>query len=262
MSTFFHDLRLQGKPHPFQIDLLVLSSYFFLILEVKNIAGELYFDDKFQQLIRQLNDQNEAFDDPILQVNLQRKQLQAWLFEKKLAFVPIETLVISTNPKSILRADNKLLSDIVLRKKSLPLKLDELTTKYRKEMIPKKELKKLANSLLKAHKPYIPNVLEAYDIQPDELLTGVQCPKCAVLPMERKWGMWVCSSCSFTSRDAYLRALRVYALLIKPTITNCEFRRFLQLESEYLASRLLSSLNLPYTGTTRNRVYSLNLQDL
>lgn len=87
----FHDLRLQGKPHPFQIDLLVLSPYFFLILEVKNIAGELFFDDSFKQIIRTINNQNEAFDDPVMQVNLQRKQLQVWLSAKKINPIPIET---------------------------------------------------------------------------------------------------------------------------------------------------------------------------
>ncbi len=80
----FHDLRLQGKYRPFQIDFLLLSTSFFLILEVKNIAGELRFDDTFNQLIRTLNEQNEGFDDPIVQVNLQRKKLQAWLSAKKL----------------------------------------------------------------------------------------------------------------------------------------------------------------------------------
>ena len=115
----FHDLRLQGKPYPFQIDLLVLSSFFFLILEVKNMAGELYFDDSFKQIIRTLNDQNEAFDDPVLQVNLQRKQLLAWLSAKKLPPIPIETLVVSANSKAVLRAENKRLSNMVVRKNNL-----------------------------------------------------------------------------------------------------------------------------------------------
>ncbi len=218
----FHDIRLQGKPYPFQIDLLVLSSYFFLILEVKNMAGELYFDDSFKQIIRTLNNQTEAFDDPVMQVNLQRKQLQAWLSAKKLPLIPIETLVVSANSKAVLRAENKCLSDMVVRKSNLVTKIEMLVQKHQQEIISKKELKKLANSLLKAHTPYIPNLLENYNISIDDLATGVHCPNCGVLPMKRKWGMWVCGSCSITSRDAHLMALRDYALLIKPTITNRE----------------------------------------
>ena len=163
----FHDLRLQGKSHPFQIDLLLLSTSFFLILEVKNMAGELHFDDKFNQLIRTLNEQNEGFDDPVLQVNLQRKKLQAWLSAKKLQSIPIETLVVSANPKAVLRAENKHLSDIVVRKSNLMTKIEALIQKHQQEIVSKKELKKLANSLLKAHTPYIPKLLENYNIPPE-----------------------------------------------------------------------------------------------
>ena len=60
-----------------------------------------YFDDTFKQIIRTLNDQNEAFDDPVLQVKLQRKQLQEWLSVKQLPLIPIETLVVSANSKAV-----------------------------------------------------------------------------------------------------------------------------------------------------------------
>ena len=79
--------------------------------------------------------------------------------------------------------------------------------------------------------------------------------------MMRKWGKWLCGSCSFISRDAHFTALRDYALLIKPTITNRELRTFLHVESEYVATRLLNSLNVPYTGSTKDRVYHLNWRD-
>ena len=160
----FHDLRLPGKPHPFQIDLLILSSSFFLILEVKNMAGELFFDDTFKQIIRTLNDQNDAFDDPILQVRLQRKKLLEWLSVKQLPLIPIETLVVSANSKAVLRAENKDLSKIIVRKNSLTLKIEELREKHQQEIMTKKDLKKLANSLLKAHTPHIPKLLENYKI--------------------------------------------------------------------------------------------------
>ncbi|WP_430103751.1 nuclease-related domain-containing protein [Peribacillus simplex] len=38
----FHDLRLFGSPFPFQMDILILTSSFLLILEVKNMAGEIF----------------------------------------------------------------------------------------------------------------------------------------------------------------------------------------------------------------------------
>lgn len=257
----FHDVRLQGKPYPFQMDLLILSSSFFLILEVKNIAGELFFDDSFKQMIRTLPDQKDAYDDPVLQVHLQRKQLKEWLSAKKIPPIPMEVLVVSANSKSILQAKNKRLADVIVRKNHLASKLEELANKHQQECLSKKELKKLTQFLLKSHTPYIPKLLESHHISPNELTTGVQCPKCATIPMMRKWGKWLCGSCSFASRDAHFTALRDYSLLIKPTISNRELRTFLQIESEYVATRILSSLNVPYTGSTKDRVYYLNWRD-
>ncbi|WP_157800185.1 nuclease-related domain-containing protein [Sporolactobacillus pectinivorans] len=39
-----HNLRLRNSLHHFQMDCLLLNTYFFLIVEVKNIAGTLHFD--------------------------------------------------------------------------------------------------------------------------------------------------------------------------------------------------------------------------
>lgn len=258
----FHDLRLPAKPHHFQMDFLILSSCFFLILEVKNMAGELYFDDNFNQIIRTLNDQNDAFDDPIMQVRLQRRKLQEWLSTKQLPSIPIENLVVSANSKAVLRAENKDLSKIVVRKNSLASTIEELTKKHQLEILSIKEVKKLANSLLKAHTPRIPNILENYKISINELATGVHCPNCGVLPMMRKRGMWLCNSCSFTSRDAHLRALRDYALLVDSSITNRQLREYLHIKSASVAEKLLKRLDLPHTGSTKDWAYQLNWREL
>lgn len=257
----FHDLRLPSNPHFFQMDLLILSTSFFLILEVKNMAGELFFDDTFKQIIRTLNDQNDAFDDPILQVRQQRIKLLEWLSMKKIPLIPIETLVVSANSKAVLRAENKDLSKIIVRKNSLILKIEEIKEKHRQEITTKKELKKVINSLLKAHTPHLPKILEYYNILPNDLATGVQCPNCAALPMTRKCGKWLCSRCSYSARDAHLMALRDYALLIKPTITNRELRKFLHVESDSVALKMLRAGHFPHTGSTKNRVYHLEWRD-
>ena len=45
----FHDLRLQDQSRFFQLDTLLISKKFALIIEVKNMAGSLYFDPHFNQ---------------------------------------------------------------------------------------------------------------------------------------------------------------------------------------------------------------------
>jgi len=257
----FHDLRIPSTPYHFQLDILILSSSFLLILEVKNIAGEIYFDDDFHQLIQTKHDQAQAYDDPILQVNRQRTELLQWLTSKKLPIMPVETLVVSANSLTIVRAKSKEITEKVVRRNSLALKINSLAAKHQEDILSKKELKRLTNLLLKAHTPYIPKLLTTYKISANELFTGVQCPNCKALPMKRKWGKWHCQSCSYCSSDAHLVAIHDYSLLIKPTITNRELRDFLRLDSASVALKLLQSLNLSYSGTTKDRVYFINWRD-
>ncbi|WP_158736957.1 nuclease-related domain-containing protein [Alteribacillus sp. YIM 98480] len=98
-----NDLRLPHKNHFFQIDTLLLSTRFHLIIEVKNFSGTLYFDPTFQQMIRISNETEEAFPDPILQVKLQRHQLFHWLNQNNCKPIPIETCVVITSPYTHLK---------------------------------------------------------------------------------------------------------------------------------------------------------------
>ncbi len=76
----FHDIRLTTSNYPFQMDTLILTNHFALIIEVKNISGTLHFDQKFNQLIRVSQDGREkGFPDPFSQVSQQQKRLQDWL---------------------------------------------------------------------------------------------------------------------------------------------------------------------------------------
>lgn len=70
----FQNLTLSHEGHTFQMDHLVLSSWFALLIESKNIYGHLYFDPDSKQLFRTYENQKEGFPDPILQVKRQMKQ--------------------------------------------------------------------------------------------------------------------------------------------------------------------------------------------
>lgn len=255
----FHDLRLIGSPFPFQMDILILTSSFLLILEVKNMAGEIFFDNAFNQLIRTNPDgKTEAFDDPILQVSRQRQHLLDWLKTKRTNNLPVETLVVSANSSTIIRAGNTDINRIVTRKDRILLKIEELKNKYNEAVLSTRAMKRLSNLLLDSHIPYIPKPLENYRIPITALQTGVFCDKCHAFSMERKSRKWICRTCLDISLDAHISALYDYLYLVKPTITNREFRNFLQLQSPSSAKKLLLSLKLNHSGHTRGRVYLLN----
>ncbi|MFC0188120.1 nuclease-related domain-containing protein [Fictibacillus aquaticus] len=100
-NFIFHDLRLTNHIGSFQIDILILTPSYFLILEVKNLSGKITIDPRHQQMTR-LNTlgQLDVFPDPLSQVRRQKTQLELWLTAQKITGIPIKTLLVMANPKA------------------------------------------------------------------------------------------------------------------------------------------------------------------
>src|SRR5690606_2918221 len=68
---------------------------------------------------------------------------------------------------------------------------------------------------------------------------------------------WICVKCSRVDRYAHFETLLQYRTLISPSITNKQFREFMGIESITTASKLLKIANMPYTGSYKDRVYTI-----
>ncbi|CAH0347314.1 nuclease-related domain-containing protein [Bacillus sp. CECT 9360] len=253
----FHDLCLNNGTYNFQMDSLIISRNFALITEVKNIAGTLYFDRTFNQLIRILNDKEEGFPDPILQMKRQQRELVSWLEDEKFTTLPTEYLVIISNPSTLIKLKSGYSREYekIIHSADLENKIKELENKYSKEAISQKEFKKLSRILLREHSPHDPNILDIYSIPREDILTGVICPTCSHFPIIRKKGFWLCPSCNTASEDAHIQGVRDYFLLIKPSLTSAELRKFLHVDSRHTATRILKSMELSSEGAPKNRTY-------
>ncbi|MFL6560683.1 MAG: NERD domain-containing protein, partial [Bacillus sp. (in: firmicutes)] len=97
-------------------------------------------------------------------------------------------------------------------------------------------------------------ILDKYQINKTDLLTGVLFPSCNH-PLVRKKRKWYCSTCDKFSQDAHLNALKDYFLLFDSKITNKQFREFAHIKSHDTAKRLLHSVYLNYSGTKKGRIY-------
>ncbi|WP_170841010.1 nuclease-related domain-containing protein [Salibacterium halotolerans] len=258
-----HDLRLQGERDTyFQIDTLLITPHFLLILEIKNIAGTLYFDPSFQQMIRTLDDKEEAFPDPLLQLSRQKSQLQNWLIRHKLPQAPVPGFVVISNASAVLKADpeNRDMYHSVIRPPSLPYSFESLQKKYAAVTLTKQQVQKISRKLKKFHQHHIPDTPS--EVEPRLLRTGVYCPDCHHLPLPRQRGGWYCGVCHSLHPQAHTASLIDYALIHKTTITNRECRTFLQLDSPSVVAKLFHQLDLPYTGSYKNRRYTLPLEIL
>ena len=193
------------------------------------------FDPIFNQLIHISETKEEGFPNPLTQVERLRSQLRALLVKMSIPEVPIETLIVVTNRRAVLKATEEVpfISSKVIRNECLPTKVKQMDKRYGDERLTKKEVRKIGRILVKRHEPHNRDVLKRFLISPEELIKEL-----CVLRMLRLPGRWYCETCGIYSRDAHLRALQDYALLVFREITNQEERRFLRMDSGDAATRL------------------------
>ncbi|MGY4691113.1 nuclease-related domain-containing protein [Salibacterium sp. K-3] len=253
----FHDLRLKHHSHYFQLDTLLLSPASALVLEIKNISGTLLFDSEFHQLIRSDGEKEEAFPDPISQVQRHQHQLTAWLRHTCSVNIPVESLVVSGNSRSVLKSTGPRTDthqDVIPLPRLFPT-IEKWQKQYTSRKLSSDQLATVSNQLLQSHCERIDDVLQRYHIKQTDLVTGTFCPECSAVPMRRIYGRWLCPRCGSVSHHAHHPALDDYSLLISPSITNRQARQFLHIFSQDAAKRLLKSLNGEYSGKNKDRRY-------
>ncbi|WP_442596804.1 nuclease-related domain-containing protein [Neobacillus sp. D3-1R] len=255
---FLHGIRLANGPRFFQLDTVLLSSYFILNIETKNYTGSIYLDANFKQVIQEKGNQKKSLQDPVSQVSRQVWELQKWLKSHRYPDIPIISLSVFTNPNCILinSTGNKKIYEDVSKPGNIVERVKRLEELYHTEKMDQKTTGKLFRLLVKSHTPPSrSSILAKYGIKESDIQTGVQCPTCYKIPMQYHYGEWICSACGTKSKNAHVQAIRDYFLLIKPTITNAELRQFLHISHEKTAQRILKALKLPFSGERKARVY-------
>ncbi|CAM3477509.1 nuclease-related domain-containing protein [Cytobacillus oceanisediminis] len=257
--TVIHDIRLYSGTEFFQIDTLLLSPSFILILEIKNISGTIFFDPTFNQLIQTKQDNEKGFLDPLIQARRQQKELTKWLIDLKVN-IPIEYLVVISNPSTVIKTSSyhKNALDRVLHASHILKRIDKLKVKYPEEKLTAKEIRKVSKTIVKKHNPANYSVLKYYDLQEKDIITGIQCHSCSKFTVERVRGTWKCAACNTVDKEAHIKTLQDYFYLIDSSITNHQFRSFTYLSSSNIAKKLLTGMKLPYSGSFKNRTYHLS----
>lgn len=249
----FHGLRLEYKSQHFQIDTLILTSKFALILEVKTIKGTIFLDTKFKQMIQILDGNKKGYPYPITQVNRQKELLRKWMEDQNIKSYPIEGLVVISRQSTILdtNAEDNSIYEIVIHAANLLERINDFHQIHKKKMFTIPQIKKMSTLLLNAHTPLYKNILQLYDIDQKEIIRGVQCPSCESYPMKYKNKAWYCAKCGCKSNSSFRKAILEYFLLIEPTISNQACRQFLLINSPKTSRTLLKSMDLKTTGSGR-----------
>ena len=254
----FHDVRLPLKNYYFQLDILVLTSRFAFILEVKNLFGSITFDPDFNQLIRIYRDVEEVFPDPVTQVSNQQFKLAQWMKNHGYT-IPIYTKVVISNSQTIMKSNtnNQRYLQQITRSANIVSAITKTADQQLPPILTDKDLKKLTRLLLKEHAELHKNGMKKYHLTEADLIPGLHCPNCSHIPLFKKQYKWHCSNCSYADKNALVYSLFDYYLLLGPTITNSQFRHFFDISSPSVSTKTLTSLKLSKTGTTKGAVYHL-----
>lgn len=255
-----HDLRLKSpnSDHFFQLDNLILSTFAIpLDIEVKNWKCDIHFDKNLNQVIKIFPEKNkrERAQNPVLQASEQARLLEMWLTNEGFGNYPIEYLFANSNDKSIITTDhgNEHILQRVCTCETVIKKI--IQNGQLQKPLTRSDLRIIEEALIAANTPPVFDPQKLYNIPQKEILPGVQCPKCNLLAMLYKFGIWICPHCGYQSKTAHIPAIHDYFLLMKSTITNSELRWFLQISSPDVANHILHDLNLPSTGAKKGRVY-------
>ncbi|RHW38047.1 NERD domain-containing protein [Neobacillus notoginsengisoli] len=257
----FKGIRLPNKEFHFQIDTLIITPFFAIILEIKNWGGEIYFDKDFCQVYQEKDGKTNTYQNPVSQAILQKMHLKEWLRRNKFPDLPIEFLVVMSNTSSRLKSDpgyyevfQKVLHSIRLLEK-----IAQIEKKYKQEVISENVMKKLKKTLLKKNTPLRPDILKNFEISPTAIIPGIQCPTCHTYSMKLYYGKSRCQTCKTISKTAPFLAITDYFLLCANTLTNQDIKSFLKTTTSSQTYFLLQKMNLQITGTNKGRVYSLPL---
>lgn len=234
-----------------QVDTLFVTPHFLCVIEIKNIAGRLDFDDEKRQCLRTLsNGQVDSIAYPVDQLNRHVYYLQRFLAKHQLN-LPIVKAVVIANPTTIIGQVSA--ECTIIHSIGLPHFLHNCWQKFTKPL-PDTAYTYLINELNNMHH----EKLWVQEMAQEELKSGVLCPMCQYEEiMYYLKGTWFCRKCGVANDTALMEALQDYRLLRGNMITNALLCKEFNVPSKNIAYRILHALKYEKVGNTRFSQYKI-----
>lgn len=250
---FLWDIRLNIDSWKIQIDGLLLTERGVIIIESKNISGNIHFEGHTEEFFRiNEHDEKTVMEDPRFQLNKQIRFLKKW-FTKREITIDVSGIIVFTAKQC--HFVSKPTDVAICKTYQLTQYLLKILQTF-PQKIPPIRLKKLTKVLLINQTLFQrPPLCRQYYINPKDLIPGVYCRSCKIHSMERIKRNWVCSICSSKDPFAHRLAIQEYFTFVDLRITNAEFRKFCKLNSPTIASRMLAELELTTSGHSKSRAY-------
>lgn len=249
----FHRVMLRAE-RTFEIDMLLLTPYGVVVLEIKNIIGELEFNENPSQLIQtKRNGEINNYPSPVTQLNEYKFLLSKFFLKHSLSAPVIGAIVFASRNGFVKTSSNKA---TILYKNELHSYLRDLQGHSPTPILTNSQIDLLKKLIMKENSSfsYFP-LTKHFFIDANEIIRGVACPNCGQIGMQKIKKKWYCPRCHLWDSKAHKDSLRTYFLLCNNYITNKACREFLQLNSRYEAKRILLNSDLIKIGDKKATKY-------
>lgn len=235
-----------------QIDTVVVTPYFALILEVKNYSGTLSFDEKSLHLKQATRDGKLlGYNSPITQVWNAQEELKV-LFEQLAVPLPVHACVVLPYATTLIEQAPAEMPVIY----GYSLKRFISTLPRTGSPMPPEKMALVGQLLIDHHRPVSKkNFQEWYRFSAADLKKGVLCGICGQSCSKKSQRVFYCDRCKLPSEDGYARALADWFDFVAPEISNAECRDFLGLKDKYAVRYLMEKLGLMRRGNARGTRY-------
>lgn len=239
---------------PVQIDGLLLTDDVAIVIESKNISGELHFDHVTGEFYRiDSSGLKTVMDSPAIQVEKHIRFMKAW-FAAHSNRMRVDGLLVFTAKQSEL--------------KTLPLNIHTCRLHHMIELLFKiiNNYKPQTNSQISLR--YIKNLIESnqqaflqkplslhYSIKPEQLKPGIYCKQCETPTIVKHTRSWRCTECGIVDNDSPIRAIHEYISLFGEPVSNHEIRKFIGINDRHTVKRMLTLDGFEKTGQKRHSKY-------
>jgi hypothetical protein len=241
-----------------QMDIIVVTPRMICILEVKNMRGEFYFDATSKQFYRIIDGgKKEGMRNPELQLQRAVRVLQRKLHLRGVE-TPVKGLIVFASRAGIVMQPPTLFRSVPID--AMCGALEEMEAKSN-ELMTIEELKKVRHILKRrTYAVHDDSLMERLGIQRKGIRPGVKCGKCFEVGMKRVYSTWVCGYCGCHDKDAHFATLQEYQLLFGSEATSRDVKWWLGIDDKYLTSRILKKCIEKYSGSDKNRIYTLKFE--
>lgn len=240
------------KSHSFaiQIDYIVFTKSYILLLEVKNIKGTISFRQNPAQLFRVLEHQEQVMDCPFSQMDRNLLHFKKLLGKTPL---PVFTAIVWANRSAIIEPLTFESIHPLLFLKQLPHYLSRF------ESLPnqKVDLKRLIQKIQSLATPYYKSALcERYGIDSGDLAVGMQCLTCSYM-MDLHKKTWNCANCRVKQNHMIDENILMLYDFLGERLSMKRMNELLPSLEYRMLKRLIDSGNLTCHGGRRGRVYQV-----